>query len=161
MKDSDTRTGLRPEDLHLEEVLSGKMCPYCGAASEYVDSIEVYKTQSYGMMYRCVPCDAHVGTHKGRPREALGRLANQTLRRHKNAAHRAFDPLWKRKAIELRDSGHVRHKSVAKKNARTAAYMWLAGQMNLKSEHCHIGMFNEEQCLTVVELCRPYNRSIK
>ena len=157
MEDSDNRNGLRVEDLNFEEVISGKICPYCGSPSEYVDDIEIYKTKSYGMAYRCEPCDAHVGTHKGRPTEALGRLANQTLRRHKNAAHRAFDPLWKRKAVQLRESGHVKTKGLAKKRARTAAYMWLAGQMNIKNEHCHIGMFNEEQCLTVVELCRPFN----
>lgn len=79
------------------EILAGKMCPYCGAETEFVDSKEVYGTgMSYGMVYLCRPCAAYVGVHRG-TNKALGRLANVELRRLKMEAHKVFDPLWERK----------------------------------------------------------------
>ena len=33
-----------------KQILVGKICPYCGQPTEFVDSVEIYGT-SYGMMY--------------------------------------------------------------------------------------------------------------
>jgi hypothetical protein len=52
------------------------------------------------------------------------------------AAHAAFDPVWK--------SGRM---------SRSQAYKWLAAQMDLPPEDCHMEKFTVEQCRKVVEIC--------
>lgn len=121
-------------------------CPYCGKVARFADSIEVYKTVSYGMLWLCAgypTCDAYVGAHKnsGWP---LGRLADAELRKWKRAAHHAFDTRW---------SMQVDFGGASKTAARTAAYEWLQEKMGLSERECHIGRFDVEQCKRVVELC--------
>lgn len=120
-------------------------CPYCNESSILVDSAKVYG-RSYGWMYVCQRypgCDAYVGCHKGTT-EPLGRLANKELRSAKRAAHDAFDPLWRAK---------IRLTGCSKKTARTRAYAWLAGELGISFDDCHIGMFDVETCKRVAELC--------
>lgn len=123
---------LRPHER--AQVLSGKVCPYCGATTEYVDS-EVIYGRSYGMVYLCRPCDAYVGVHKGTDK-ALGRLANAELREWKKKAHAAFDPVWK------------------ERQSRNKAYKWLSKALGINRKHTHIGMFDIEECKRTVEVCR-------
>lgn len=52
------------------------------------------------------------------------------------AAHQAFDQLW-----------------LGGKMSRREAYKWLAKQLKISREECHIKLFNERQCRIVVELC--------
>lgn len=90
----------------------------------------------------CWGCRAWVGTHE-RSGKPLGRLANATLRAAKQRAHAAFDPLWK---------GKMRRDGVSQKIARGAGYKWLAEQLGIAREDCHIGEFTVEQCEQVVKL---------
>lgn len=120
------------------DIMTGKICPYCGKESEYVDSIVIYG-RSYGMIYLCKPCDAYVGTHKSAPDIALGRLANKELREAKKQAHFFFDQLWTNKYFD-----------------RKSAYEWLCKEMNLHRDLCHIGMFNVEQCNQVVTVSKEF-----
>ena len=117
-------------------------CPYCGNAAELKTGHHVYPHRpdlAHLKIWACDPCDAWVGTHKNSPTHApLGRLANAELRRAKMAAHAAFDPLWK--------SGQM---------SRSKAYTLLSQKMGLTKEQTHIGMFDVEQCETVVLLCTP------
>lgn len=110
-------------------------CPYCGEKAEYVDTIEIYG-KSYGMAYLCRPCDAYVGVHDGTD-TPLGRLANRELRRWRNRAHAAFDPLWQKGPYRRR---------------RNDAYAWLARKMGLTKEETHIAMFDVEQCKQVIQI---------
>ena len=93
-------------------------------------------------MIYCCPnwpkCDSYVGVHKGSD-APLGRMANAELRKIKVAAHAIFDPRWK-------DS--------KERGARSKAYNWLAGQLGLRPDECHIGMFDVEMCLKVIEVCK-------
>lgn len=116
-------------------IVSGKICPYCGGGTEYVDSSCVYG-RSYGMIYICRPCGAWCGVHKGSDR-ALGRLANSKLREAKKEAHEYFDMLWKGKTM-----------------TRKEAYAWLSNELGSPPEYTHIGMFSVETCKKVVELCK-------
>jgi hypothetical protein len=127
-----------------DQIMQGKICPYCDKPTEFVDSKKVYG-QSYGMIYLCQPCDAYVGVHKGST-EALGRLANRELRYWKKTAHAAFDILW----------NHKINKGTDKHTARTAAYKWLSQQTKITPELCHIEMMDVDQCKKVVEICKPY-----
>lgn len=115
-------------------------CPYCGNQAEYIDSEAIYG-RSYGMVYLCRPCDAYVGVHKGTDKP-LGRLANAKLRRWKQAAHAAFDPLWQ--------TGPYRGK-------RNKAYRWLAEQMGLPVKETHIGMLDVDKCKRVIQICEKGN----
>jgi hypothetical protein len=77
-------------------------------------------------------------------------LADAELRRWKSKAHAAFDPLWKAK---------IRRDGVPKKKARGLGYAWLADQVGVKREDCHIGMFDVTTCKKVVDACTPYLNS--
>lgn len=81
----------------MDELLTGKICPYCGRSTEYVDSSVIYG-RSYGMIYLCRDCRAYVGVHKGTD-QALGRLANAELREAKKEAHFYFDQVAKTNLI--------------------------------------------------------------
>ena len=113
------------------------VCPYCGELSEYVDSAEVYG-HSYGMLYLCRPCNAYVGVHRGTS-TPLGTLANEELRRWRNKAHLAFDPLWKQRGMR-----------------RKEAYAFLAGKLGIDRGACHIAMFDVAQCRQTVDICLEY-----
>ena len=117
-------------------------CPYCGQKAEYVDSAEIYG-KSYGMVYLCRPCDAYVGVHNGTD-TPLGRLANRELRRWRNRAHAAFDPLWQQGPYRCR---------------RNDAYAWLAEKMGLPKEETHIAMFDVEQCQQVIQIMNTERRN--
>lgn len=110
-------------------------CDYCGQPAAYLpSSAALYASgKDYGPAWACMPCGAWVGCHKGTDRP-LGRLANADLRRLKIAAHAAFDPLWRRGLFD-----------------RGGAYAWLSDQMGLDIKDTHIGMFNEDQCVRVIQ----------
>jgi len=110
-------------------------CPYCGEGSELASSLEVYH-KDYGPIYICRPCQAWVGCHMGTVRP-LGRLANAELRKAKQAAHKAFDPLWMKGYMDRRD-----------------AYAWLVGRLGVPGTLCHIGIMDVEGCLKVIEVCQ-------
>lgn len=91
--------------------------------------------------WKCIPCKAYVGCHPVSKHYStdtvpLGRLANAKLRKLKSEAHAAFDPLWKTRMF-----------------TRKEAYSILAIKLGIKVKDCHIGMFDDETCLKVVQIC--------
>jgi len=134
------------EDL----VKSGKICPYCSNPTDYVDSIEIYQTRSYGMVYLCRPCSAYVGVHKG-TNKALGRLANAELRKAKMEAHKWFDQIAKTEAGVINS---VWPEFVKVTSNREKAYLWLSKMLGIPSDDCHIGMFDVETCDRVIEVSK-------
>lgn len=129
------------------------ICPYCGLFSVLVkgDVIYPHRPDLYQLnFYQCAPCDAYVGCHKtGDWKKPLGRLANAELRQAKSAAHAAFDPVWQQRFEIKRASDPAYTKSMA----RGGRYKKLAQLMGIPKSECHIGMFDVEQCKTVVALC--------
>jgi hypothetical protein len=122
------------------------VCPYCMTEAKLVDSAVIYHGRSYGMAWICgryPACDAYVGCHPN-SEKPLGRLADGALRKAKQRAHRAFDPLWKAK---------MRRDHVRKGVARRAGYEWLAKMLKISVDDCHIGMFDIATCDRVVEIC--------
>ena len=114
------------------------ICPYCGAESDGVDGYAVYPHRPDlhdKWFYQCTPCDAYVGCHPN-TKQPLGRLANAELRKFKSLAHKAFDPIWKTKAMK-----------------RSDAYKSLAAEMRIDPSKCHIGMFDVAQCKQVIAIC--------
>ena len=123
-------------------------CPYCGKPAQLTTGDYIYPHRhdlADRHFWVCWPCDAYVGCHAkgaqvGRVTSdgtlPLGRLANAALRKAKSRAHAAFDPLWR--------SGNMK---------RRQAYGWLASQLGIPVDDCHIGMFNEQQCARVEAVC--------
>jgi ssDNA-binding Zn-finger/Zn-ribbon topoisomerase 1 len=113
-------------------------CPYCGEKTELKPDIDIYGVTYGGQVYVCrnyPTCDAYVGCHKGTDKP-LGRLANKQLRAWKSRAHGKFDFIWQRKKMK-----------------RGQAYKWLAEQLDIPVDKCHIGMFDVDLCKRVVEVC--------
>lgn len=115
------------------------LCPYCMDKTVLVggDVIYPHRPDLYKKwFYSCRPCGAYVGCHPG-TKKPLGRLANGELRKAKQEAHAAFDPLWK--------SGRRKRKD---------AYAWLAANIGIDVNDCHIGEFDVKACKLVVAACR-------
>ncbi|MES2415145.1 MAG: zinc-finger-containing protein [Pseudomonadota bacterium] len=120
-------------------------CPYCQQPAVLVGGDVMYPHRpdlADKKFWNCAPCKAFVGCHPaqtatqngvGDGTVPMGRLANAELRRAKQAAHAAFDPLWKSGAMH-----------------RKAAYKWLSKALGLTSQQTHIGMFDVAQCVAVV-----------
>lgn len=114
-------------------------CGYCQLPAQKVTGAVIYPHRpdlKHKVIYACFPCDAYVGCHPGTDRP-LGLLANAELRAARQAAHAAFDPIWRGTAV-----------------SRTKAYAWLAQALQLETRRCHIGMFDIALCQRVVELCK-------
>ena len=114
------------------------ICQYCGSKAILVSCDEVYPHRpdlEYLKFYLCKTCGAFVGCNK-KTGEPLGTLANKELRGLRSEAHKAFDPLWKDGLI-----------------SRTDAYKWLSERLCINPKDCHIGLFNDEMCLKVIEIC--------
>jgi hypothetical protein len=141
---------MTPNTMNL--IMTGKVCPYCGKDTNFIDSAMVYG-KSMGMMYACMPCGAWVGVHKGSD-VALGRLADSELRKAKREAHFYFDQISKTNLIN-----EIWEEPFNGSN-RSKAYVWLAKQLCMKEEHCHIGMMDPYKCKEVVEVCKPYCKQI-
>jgi hypothetical protein len=135
-------------------ILSGKICPYCGKETQYVDSARIYNGKSYGMIYICFDCKAYVGTHKG-TNKALGRLANTDLRNWKKKTHHYFDKIARTDLIDKIPDAPEGN------NTRNKAYNWLSLQMGMDRELCHIGMFDVDQCRKAVEICQKTLKTLQ
>lgn len=121
------------------------LCNYCGRDSERVTGATMYPHRpdlARRLFYRCVPCGAWVGTHEktGKP---LGRLANDELRRAKQAAHAAFDPMWSHGRRGLSLDGTCMN--------RAQAYRWLARELGVVE--VHIGQQDVEGCKRIIAIC--------
>lgn len=121
-------------------------CPYCGLGSFLVTGREIYPHYpklACMPFWLCRPCHAYVGCHP-KSTAPLGRLANAELRLWRRRAHAAFDPIWK--------IGRI---------TRSAAYMWLAGELGIAPEDTHIALFDVERCRSVVAICNEYRQRKK
>ena len=127
------------------------MCPYCDREAVLVPGVVIYPHRpdlASKRFWRCKPCGAWVRCHDGTERP-LGRLADAELRRARQEAHAAFDPLWKRK---------MERDGVSKTKARGAGYRWLAEQLGMERRRCHIAKMNADECWRVVEVCARRGR---
>ena len=109
-----------------------KICNICGGKVEYVAVEKVYgrknlKYKTSGYCYHCKQCGALVGTHRYRPLEVLGLLANKAMSDMRQKAHNMFDKFWRNRA------------------QRTSCYQRLAQEMGLPFDECHFGYFTLDQ----------------
>lgn len=126
-------------------------CSECGRPAGLVEGSLIYPhrpdlaRRSY---WRCCACGAYVGCHKG-TQQPLGTPCGPVTRAARSAAHEVFDPLWRAK---------MRRDGVPKHEARDAGYRWLAAQLGLDLNDCHIGLMDAATARRVVDLCARPNR---
>ena len=107
-------------------------CNLCGGKVIYTSNAQIYgKEYGSGKCYLCTSCGAYVGTHKPRPREALGLLADARMRAGKQMCHAVFDSKWKGKP-----KAHKKMQDL---------YRWLAQRMDIPIDDCHFGYFDLTQ----------------
>lgn len=112
-------------------------CNLCGSKVIYTTNDKVYgKRYGSGYCYLCTNCGAFVGTHKPRPREAMGILANEEMRDLRKQCHTLFDRLWK------------------SKSQRNKCYSMLAKKLNIPATECHFGYFDKEQLETALTIIK-------
>lgn len=124
-------------------------CGECGRRADLVGGDVVYPHRpdlSAKRFYRC-PCGAYVGCHPG-TLEPLGSPAGAVTRKARSDAHAHLDALTR--AVDARAPG--------KGGARGRAYAWLAGQLGITPEDCHVGMMDAETARRVVDACVPHMR---
>lgn len=107
-------------------------CNLCGGQVIFTSNALIYgKEYGSGRMYFCTNCHAYVGTHKPRPEEAMGILADSKMRTMKNKCHKLFDAKW----LGAKD----------RRGARKISYTELAEKMAIDVSECHFGYFDLEQ----------------
>lgn len=111
-------------------------CNICGGEVVFTSNAEVYggKTYGSGKCYLCKQCGAYVGTHKPRPDEAMGILADHDMRAMKRAAHELFDSRW------------------SSPSERAKQYQWLADQLGIPPGMSHFGYFDKPMLRRAIEL---------
>lgn len=107
-------------------------CNICGGKVIFTEITKVYgkrkfKFQTSGFCYYCTKCHALVGTHKARPDEAMGLLADKEMSQMRQKSHDLFDKLWKNN------------------EERTQMYQKLADELGIPFEECHFAYFTKEQ----------------
>lgn len=101
-------------------------CNICNGKVIYTTNDNIYHGKRYGSgyCYLCIQCGASVGTHKPRPREALGLLADRDMKDMKMKCHDIFDKLWNTR------------------EQRNALYGDLAKELGIEQDECHFGYFD-------------------
>lgn len=118
-----------------------------------------FREGKYGCYFRCDTCGLGIACRRdGRP---FPMPPSAKLRALRSAAHMAFDPLWRRIFTlpaymdVLRSRGNkgrrVRRRTTTM--ARNRAYLWLACQLGISREKCHIGLFDPDTCREVIQVC--------
>lgn len=77
--------------------------------------------------YFCRECRAMVGCHPN-TFNPMGLMATPRIRRRRGQLHLLFDPIWQNKYMSRQD-----------------AYRWLAKELNLETDDCHIGQLTLDQ----------------
>lgn len=116
-------------------------CTYCGKPAELANGTDLYPHRedlADKKFWRCVPCEAYVGCHRG-TESPMGTLANKNLRAVRSEAHRLFDQVWR----------NGRH-------SRDVAYRMLARAMRISVGRCHIGHFSIKECRRVIHIVKGW-----
>ncbi|MDE6277931.1 MAG: DUF3268 family zinc-finger domain-containing protein [Muribaculaceae bacterium] len=122
-------------------IFTARKCPYCGGVPELREAREIFgpAAEGRGRYYVCPGCGARVSCHPY-SEQPKGRVASARLRALRRQAHRLFDIVWK--------DGH--------KRSRYNAYSWLALRLGRPRHLVHMGYFDEDDCLRVIDLCSRF-----
>lgn len=105
-------------------------CPSCASEMKLKES-------RYGLFYACVAFPKCRGTHGAHPDgKPLEKPATPETRQWRIRAHDAFDELWK---------------GPKKRMSRGDAYAHMQKLMGMTADEAHIGNFDEDQCVDLIE----------
>ena len=111
-------------------------CPYCEAAAELVNRVEVDPDHPHGKAWVCWPCEAWIECHLNSPTfKPVGRLAKRELHEAKAEAISAFNKLWKTWGARRAD-----------------AYHWLSSMLDIPIQDCDFGKFDLSRCYKAFEI---------
>ena len=117
-------------------------CNCCHSSRiDLVENSEIYNGTSYGewpYAYLCRGCFAYIGLHPGTD-VPLGTLANKPLRQARTRSKKPFERIWREGLM-----------------SRTAAYAWLAYQLDIQPRDCHFGLFDIPRCLEARRVCEQH-----
>lgn len=115
------------------------ICNICNGKVVYepMKNFNITSFQS-GYYYYCIECGAFVGTHKNRPKEALGSLANAKTRKLRVMCHKEFDKHWMTTA------------------GKNRLYYKLSQEMEINKEDCHFGYMDEQQLEKAYEIMKNW-----
>jgi len=130
------------------------LCPIHSLPARFRESsAHIYQGRDYGPIWECPDptCDATVGCHPdGSP---LGSLATKALKRLRMTAHERFDTLWK--PWEAQKLAYPEENRVIGKlriAPRSRAYAWLAEQLGIQTDACHIAMMDEATVVRAIAI---------
>lgn len=115
------------------------ICPYCQGLVSITHHQVIYSGKQYGewpWVYACNDCDAYVGMHPF-TNLPLGTLADSTTRKARSKAKAAFNRHWQSRGMN-----------------RKQGYIWLAEQLGIERQKCHIGWSDTEQCQRIIKICQ-------
>lgn len=124
--------------------LEPKICNLCGGEVKYIPN----ENHVSGYAYVCTCCGAYIGTHVKRPKEALGLLSNEEMRRWKVRCHSLFDVFW-----EELPTGKLRYRR------RCRMYARLAKEMGLEKEECRFANFTIGQLKNAFGIMLSWKKS--
>lgn len=109
----------------LDEIMHGKICPYCMKRSELVQN-------EWGLKYVCTQCQASLTVPDGSS-VAYGRLANATLKQLQQEAQEAMVAMW--------TQGNMSKRKV---------YQSLIDKFNIPREYSNVKCFSEKTCRSII-----------
>lgn len=118
-------------------------CPHCSGSVKLVGHDVIYgrSFSEWPWLYACeggepgLSCGAYVGLHPF-TNIPLGTLADAPTREARKRAKSAFQPLYQHHGMK-----------------RGEAYAWLANQLSIPKEECHIGWSDVAQCKKIEQIC--------
>lgn len=123
------------------ELLPPELCDNCCSLNVKLTTNDRIYGRKYGAwpyIYHCSDCDAAVGCHPN-TYVPLGRMADRETRHLRAKAHESFDPLWR--------SGLM---------SRSDAYRWLARELEIENEACHISWLTKDQLRQAAQAAAVY-----
>ena len=136
------KTSKRVEDAR--QVWVEPICVECGGRGELSNGARLgYKRpEMRARLFYVCPCGARVGCHPGTA-VPMGLPCGAAASRARQVCHAAFDPIWQAKVAA----------GASRENARQAAYKWLAREIGIRPDECHIGYFNKAMADRAIAKC--------
>ena len=126
------------------------ICASCDGPARLTNGLEIYphrRDLHERNIWKCDRCGGYVGCH-GNTTRALGTPANAQLRNARIHLHNQMvDPLWKTAdQIGLYEPENKRAREIIRKAARNRVYAYLAHELGIGRDQCHVAMFDIDQC---------------
>ena len=110
------------------------LCDNCCSENIKLVPAPKLKFKNFSQMYVCYDCNASVGCHVNSSLP-LGKMADKETRQLRVELHTIFDRLWKSDLL-----------------SRDKAYCWLARNLEIETEDCHIAWFSKSQLIEAIDL---------